>query len=158
MITNLLERAIPDDRGCWNWKLSKLPNGYGRVGGKRGRLAHRWAWTVAHGAIPEGLCVLHKCDNRACVNPDHLFLGTKRDNTQDALRKGRLSPHKPSDSPRWKPGRPIGERNGSAKLNRPAVEAIRRQYRDGALQRELASKYGVSQVAISQVVRGGTWA
>lgn len=103
------------------------------------------------------MCVLHKCDNRACVNPGHLFLGTKRDNTQDALRKGRLATHKPSDSPKWKPGRLPGERNASAKLDRAQVEFIR-SHGGNVPQRELATKFGVSQVTVSNVLRGRTWA
>ena len=147
------------ESGCWEWNLSRLPNGYGRVGPKRGLLAHRWSWTIHRGPIPAGLCVLHRCDNRCCVRPDHLFLGSKKDNSQDALHKGRLDLTPPSSRVGWHPGRSIGEVNGSAKLTRAAVEAARAAYRGGGvLQRELAERYGVSQVAISKALRGETWA
>lgn len=144
--------------GCWEWSLSRLPNGYGRVGAKRGLLAHRWAWTLANGQIPEGMCVLHRCDNRSCVRPDHLWCGSKKDNSQDALRKGRLDTTPPHLRANWRPGRSKGELNGSAKLTALVAAEIRERYARGALQRELADAYRVSQVAISKVVRGATWA
>lgn len=157
-LEQLRERVTVTSSGCWEWNLSHLPNGYGRVSRRRGLLAHRWAWEVANGPIPVGLCVLHRCDNRGCVNPGHLFLGTHRDNTQDALNKGRLDLTPPSQRRNWKPGRPTGETNGSAKLTREAVAEIRSAYRaGGVLQRELAARYGVSQVAVSKAIRSETW-
>jgi hypothetical protein len=78
--------------GCWLWVGNAIPHGYGiiRINKPRTqRLAHRVSWQVHRGDIPTGLCVLHRCDNRLCDNPDHLFLGTQRDNLQDMLRKGR---------------------------------------------------------------------
>ena len=79
---------------CWVWissKISSKPNrGYGRiwVNGKP-ELAHRISWEIANGPIPKGMQVLHRCDNPSCVRPDHLFLGTQRDNMQDSIEKGR---------------------------------------------------------------------
>jgi hypothetical protein len=83
-----------DAQGCTPWLAGRSKNkGYGRVhsGGHKGKLllAHRVAWELTNGPIPKGLCVLHKCDNKLCVNPDHLFLGTNKDNTEDMIRKGR---------------------------------------------------------------------
>lgn len=83
--------------GCWVWKAHKNKNGYGQFGvmleGRNGymvnRYAHRVSWMLYRGEIPEGLCVCHSCDNPSCVNPDHLFLGTRKDNTQDMINKGR---------------------------------------------------------------------
>lgn len=84
-------RVIDDESSCWEWQRSKHRNGYGQFSeGQRHTLAHRVAYRLANGGDPpEGRCVLHRCDNRACCRPSHLFAGTKRDNTQDMIRKGR---------------------------------------------------------------------
>jgi len=83
---------VGKDSDCWEWTGADSVNGYGRVNIK-GRLlgAHRVAYAIAFGAIDKHLCVLHKCDNRRCCNPNHLFLGTQKDNFHDASRKGRIS-------------------------------------------------------------------
>lgn len=82
--------------GCWEWRSSIRGNGYGAFfthlhpEGRKCHGAHRYSWGLFNGAIPEGLLVLHKCDNRICVNPDHLFLGSHVDNMQDCAAKGRV--------------------------------------------------------------------
>lgn len=77
--------------GCWNWTGFINPKGYGQLSFKRRTVrAHRLAWALAYGPIPDGLCVCHRCDNRRCVRPDHLFIGTNLDNMRDMVAKGRL--------------------------------------------------------------------
>ncbi len=131
--------------GCWEWKGASL-DGYGmfRIQKKTVR-AHRWIYAETVGPIPPGICVCHHCDNRACVRPDHLFLGTKKDNTQDMLRKGRGN-------------RARGERIHTAKLTAGDVVSIRAAYDSGkSTQDDLAARYGVWRSDISYIVRGVTW-
>ena len=86
-----IKHSLPSN--CWLWQRYIQSMGYGQaeIAG-RIWLAHRLAWTLWHGPIPKGLMVLHRCDTPACVNPEHLFLGTARDNMQDAINKGRWDP------------------------------------------------------------------
>ena len=80
------------EQGCWTWTAPRLRGGYGLWGRK---LAHRQSWELANGPIPDGLWILHHCDNKPCVNPGHLYAGTRMDNTRDAVDRGRVhSPRK----------------------------------------------------------------
>lgn len=91
-----VDRVSYVDGDCWEWNGILTRDGYGAIRAHgRMRLAHRLAYTVWSGPIPDDLCVLHKCDNRRCINPDHLFLGTRLDNTADMLSKGRGKNQKP---------------------------------------------------------------
>lgn len=81
-----------DDRGCWEWSGNRTPKGYGQMASHRQGhpvMAHRVSYQIHSGPIPEGMCILHKCDNRSCVNPTHLRVGTYADNTRDMYDKGR---------------------------------------------------------------------
>ena len=130
--------------GCWLWTASKFPLGYGAFRGSpsgNNILAHRYSWATNFGPIPEGLCVCHHCDVKACVRPDHLFLGTQADNVADKVAKGRQARQK-------------GSQHGMAKLNEDQVLAIRR---DGRLQRVIAADYGVSIMSISFIKSGKRW-
>jgi hypothetical protein len=139
-----------DRRGsdeCWLWQSTRDPSGYGRfsVGGTAGSMliASRVAWAFTHGPISSEDQVLHRCDNPGCVNPDHLFLGTPRINSDAKVAKGRHA---------------FGERNGNAKLTDEHVRAIRLCYAGGAVtQRTLASDYGVAQSIISGIVNDSRW-
>lgn len=135
---NNVDRSSKD--GCWPWLKWCDTTGYGRFSLRnKGHAAHRFAWELAYGPIPDGLWVLHKCDNPPCVNPAHLFLGTHRDNMDDATTKGRM-------------------RSGTEKLSFEDAVSISALYAGGGIsQRMLAKRFGVSQGAISSVVRGKTW-
>jgi len=131
---------------CWLWMASRTHNsmGYGlfRIGGHLLR-AHRVAWMISRGAIPSGLCVLHRCDNPGCCNPSHLFVGTQRDNMEDMTRKGR---------------RVRGADHPKSKLTSRQVCQIRLLYHSGNLnQYELAKRFGLSQPCVGRIVRGEVW-
>ena len=85
-----LENFVVSENGCWEWQGSKS-RGYGKLTfNKKVLWAHRAAWIEKFGDISKGMCVCHKCDNKACINPDHLFLGSQKDNIRDAAKKDRL--------------------------------------------------------------------
>lgn len=125
--------------GCHEWIGFLMPNGYGQFH-KDGKTAyaHRVAWEIANGSMPDGF-VLHKCDNRKCVNPDHLFVGSFDDNMADMMAKNRQA---------------AGERSGHAKLTKEIVLAIRSEV---GLHREIGAKYGVTQSLVSMIRSGRIW-
>jgi hypothetical protein len=136
---------------CWLWTGRVDVSGYGvfRVYGRGvcSIKAHRYAWELTKGPIPEGLRVLHRCDVRACLNPAHLFIGTDADNMRDKCEKGR---------------QPRGEAQGSARLTAEQVIAIRRDYRIGKPGGRsglclLAKRLGVNVYTIHNVLKGKTW-
>ena len=135
------------DGGCWEWQAAKSVAGYGRfkVNGHL-VLPHRYSYELHYGPIPEGLWVLHRHDNPGCVNPEHLFLGTRSDNMIDCFRKGR-----------WVNNVPLGENHPDAKLTNKDVLAIRQAHREGCIQKDLALKYGVGRQCISKIVTRQTW-
>lgn len=122
--------------GCREWLASKHRNGYGQFStGNKKLLAHRAAWFVEHGEWPEGV-VMHACDNPACVNISHLSLGTRKDNHQDAARKGRLA----------------------HRLTTEQVAEIKRRYRAGGVtMKQLAEDYGVWYNTIYGMFSGRSW-
>lgn len=92
-----IEARVDKSTGCWVWLGSKSKRGYGKIGvggGKSPQGVHRVMWELVNGPIPTGLFVCHHCDNPPCCNPDHLFVGTAKDNVQDAISKGRMRARK----------------------------------------------------------------
>jgi hypothetical protein len=130
---------------CWEWLGRKNWRGYGQITSKWFKTvqAHRIAYELTFGPIPAGLLCCHTCDNRGCVNPAHLFVGTDRDNVQDMLRKGRSSR--------------VGSKNPHAKLTEAQIPLIRQAWMDGALMTDLGREFGVSDSAIQEIVAGHTW-
>ncbi len=129
---------------CWVWTRARNPKGYGWFGFRqRLQLAHRVSWMLAFGDIPEGLDVLHSCDNPPCVRPEHLFLGTHGDNNADRHAKGRSAG-------------PKGEVNGNSRLTLEDVREIR-ALRGQVLQKDLAARFGVNQSNISHIQNNRTW-
>ena len=150
-------KRVEKGGGCWEWKGSFFPAGYGKFGmaGKKTG-AHRAAWLFAHGEIPSGLLVCHTCDNRKCVRPDHLFLGTHKDNGQDASRKGRL-PTGDRNVGRQRAGIQRGENNGYAKMKESWVVEARRRRASGETLGAIAKDYGVAMETIFDATSGRTW-
>lgn len=146
---------------CWLWQGAITKKGYGHFWANgTNRRAHRISWEIHYGPIPPDLWVLHKCDNRACVNPDHLYLGTAKENALDRELRDR-SNHACGDSngARLRPEtRPRGERNKSAKLTEAQVMEIRFLRKNNGIScPELAKRYHVSSGAIKSIIRGDTW-
>ena len=147
MLMSFLENDWPEI-GCREWTGAIGKGGYGNVKYKgRYMNAHRAAWVALRGEIPLGFGVCRSCDNRKCVNINHLFLGTRRENMLDASRKGRIVIWDRS-----------GERNPRAKLTSEIVDNIRKIYGSGLItQREIGEKYGINQGRVSSIVRRITW-
>lgn len=150
------KRVNMDGDGCWEWTGGRMATGYGSCSyNGRAETTHRISWELTYGGIPEGLHVLHRCDNRVCVRPDHLFLGTHQDNMRDMVAKGRN--HHPYCSPD-NPSHNRGSGHGLSKLTESDVQEIRRLYETGKwLQRELAEMFGVQRGTISGIVRRRGW-
>jgi len=148
---------------CWLWKASKDGCGYGWVGLGNRKLgkAHKVSWELHRGPIPDGQCVLHHCDFPECSNPEHLFLGTQKDNALDREQKGRM-PHYAGEEhwTRHKPERLArGETHGNAVLSVEQVIEIRREFTGKyGEQKAFAKKYNVDVQTIRRVTQGKTYA
>jgi len=131
---------------CWEWQAGRSWAGYGdfSMGRKRKHIiASRFAWELTNGPVPKGKCVLHTCDNPPCCNPAHLFLGSRKQNSEDCKAKGRNNK---------------GERHGNAKFTEKDVIKIRKLYAAGRYRQEdLAKKFGVERRAIGRVIDGTRW-
>lgn len=150
-----LEKVARSD-GCWEWRGTLFRNGYGALSSEDGirlLLAHRVSWELFHGRpVPPGICVLHRCDNRRCVNPDHLFLGTQADNIADMITKGRQV-SKSVLSARFR-----GERNPGAKLTRDQAMHIRDMATNKRMtQKQIAATFSVSVALVQKIAAGKIW-
>jgi Autographiviridae endonuclease len=133
---------IGEEDDCWEWQRATQSHGYGSttIGKAKTALAHRVAYELDVGEIPERMCVLHRCDNRKCVNPNHLFLGTIQDNNRDKLEKGRQAK---------------GEKNGRTKLSWGQIQAMEALYAaGGCTYRDLATAFNISAGYAGQIIRG----
>lgn len=162
-------RYVEKTDSCWLWRGPH--NGrYGRIG--RRTYAHRMSWVMANGPIPEGKFVLHECDTPLCVRPDHLFLGTNRENILDAKAKGRLATGERHGLKLHPEAVARGARHGSktqphrvskgtgrpsSKLDEAKVRQIRERSRNGASRASLAKEYGVSATVIRKIVSRRSW-
>ena len=128
---------------CWNWTAGKRRNGYG-IFRYKGKLAcaHRVSYEIEYGSILDELCVLHKCDNTGCVNPDHLFLGTQLDNMQDKVKKNR----------QFK-----GEIHNKTPFTEGDIKVIRDLRSEGCTLQLLGDFFGVSKQAIRAITLRQSW-
>lgn len=137
-------KGSADLNGCWEWQGTRNPNGYGMFASKK--RAHRISWEITRGPIPRGMFVCHKCDNPPCVRPDHLFIGTQKENMQDMHSKGRRQ------------GNGLdGEKHHQAKLKVADVIEIRKRVSSGESRASVAASYGVTPENVSCIALGKTW-
>jgi hypothetical protein len=139
---------------CWLWTGATTKFGHGVVickGTKRRgatQKAHRISWLLHFGPVPDGMFVCHTCDVPACVNPDHLYVGTAKDNTRDCLVRGRIDRVK----------RPRGEKHGNSKLNADIVRDIRARREQGETLRAIAERHNTPIANVCQIVKRRAWA
>lgn len=148
MKTRIMSKVDVDRNGCWIWKGSYRKSGYGKmnVGSKASGTRHtatasRVSYETFVGPIPDGMVICHKCDNPKCVNPNHLFVGTFKDNYDDMVAKGRRNNAR-------------GSRIATSKLTDAKVRKIKKSRRS---TQELADQFGVSASTVRRILNGTTW-
>jgi len=144
-IKQKFDKKVVKKNDCWDWRGEITRHGYGAmtINGVHTN-AHRVSWIIHKGKIPEGLIVCHACDNRSCCNPDHLFLGTHKDNMQDMQKKGRKVTLK-------------GGESNLSKLTETEVKLIVKDLAEGVQNKVISERFGVSPNAISSIRRGVSW-
>lgn len=143
LLKKSFEKKVIKKEGCWEWVGCKTRTGYVLIRNYDKKIsAHRSSWIIHNGLIPEGMCVLHKCDNRICTNPEHLFLGTHKDNMSDREMKGRGQK---------------GITHNKCKLSENDVIEIRKFIDLGLCNTKIANKFGVSGGTIWFIRKGITW-
>lgn len=141
----IIDGSEINKNGCWIWKLGKGRGNYGKVTWKsKTYAAHRFSFLAFKGEISHKMQVCHSCDNPSCVNPDHLWLGTQKDNIRDAKLKKRLPPQ-------------FGEYNPAALLNWKVVNEIREKLKKGIIGKVLAQEYCISEQTVSFIKNNKIW-
>lgn len=145
-IKSEFHRLVIKKDGCWGWKTVPLNSGYGviRIGDAKVIIGHRASWMIHNGSIPHGLFVCHRCDNPICTNPEHLFLGTPKENTKDCIDKKRRNA-------------PFGLNHHNAKLSEEQVIEIKKLITLKISQSKIANRFKVSPSAIQNIADGKTW-
>ena len=161
---DILERLaqkieVDPDTNCWLWTGVIHHNGYGFISYECKQVSvHRLMYSLVYGDIPDGLCVLHRCDVRNCINPEHLFLGTYQDNWDDCCRKGRQATGLKNGTYTRPEKRPKGELHGRHKLTEEDVICIRNKYATGAyFYKTLAHEYEMDPSTIRAIVLRKNW-
>ena len=142
---NFENMVIKNKEGCWDWKGSFASRGYGKITAfspKRQITHHRASWLLHVGEIPKGMFVLHKCDNKRCCRPSHLYLGSHKKNMKDMTERNKQA---------------LGEKHGCAKLTEENVKEIKKQLLYGLSGVDIAKKYNVSSTAIYWIKNNKTW-
>ena len=146
-IRELFMNNVDKTSSCWLWTGALGRGGYGRATAARGKknrseLAHRLSHKLFKGPIPKGMFVCHTCDNPRCVNPDHLWLGTRQDNVDDMVSKGRSL---------------RGTRNPHARLNPQQVREIRRRVAEGENRKDIQEEYGIAPSTLHSIIKRVSW-
>lgn len=142
--------CLPDENGCMNWKASRRDFGYGAFSLYKGKSikAHRFSWMIFNGDIPKGMHVLHHCDNPTCIAPNHLYLGTDKENARDRIKRNRHSP----------PPIRCGEKNNKSVLTANQIIEIIKLINDGDLNNsQIANLYHVTSRNIDFIQDEKTW-
>lgn len=139
----LFDTTTITENGCWEYTRSKFPNGYGQVRYfDKGMGAHRLSYMICHGEIPSGKMVLHSCDNKPCINPSHLFLGTAKDNKHDSMNKDRHA---------------YGSKIGISKLDVDSVSVVRQLLNEGLTKGQVAKRLGIGRTTVFNIEARNTW-